>query len=163
MKRTILTAAILCLSTLPLGQSVTAAAQDVPSCSFQLGFAALHDAAPRLIGDCLADEQYDASGSVVSFQPTTRGLLVWRKADNWTGFTDGYRTWISTEDGLQRRLNTDRYVWESDAGAPGTSLIAQVSVAGTGRGQSRRHHRPPVSGPDATEQLATRTLASTGH
>jgi hypothetical protein len=40
------------------------------------------------------------------------GLLVWRKADNWTAFTDGYRTWINGPAGIQQRLNTQRFSWE---------------------------------------------------
>ena len=37
------------------------------------------------------------------------GLLVWRKADNHTAFTDGYRTWVNGPYGLQVRLNTARF------------------------------------------------------
>ena len=36
-------------------------------------------------------------------------FLVWRKADNWTAFTDGYRTWINGPSGLQVRLNTEHF------------------------------------------------------
>jgi hypothetical protein len=50
-------------------------------------------------------------------QRTTRGLLVWRKADNWTAFTDGFRTWIGGPAGLETRLNTQRFAWEADAAA----------------------------------------------
>ena len=49
------------------------------------------------------------------------GLLVWRRQDNWTGFTDGHRTWTSGPNGLELRLNTERFCWESDA-APRTCL-----------------------------------------
>ena len=37
---------------------------------------------------------------------------MWRKADNWTAFTDGYRTWINGPHGLQARLNTEQFDWE---------------------------------------------------
>ena len=40
--------------------------------------------------------------------------MAWRKADNWTAFTDGYRTWINGPNGLVMRLNTERFVWEAD-------------------------------------------------
>jgi plastocyanin len=40
---------------------------------------------------------------------------VWRKADNWTAFTDGHQTWLNGPFGLQRRLNTTRFAWEGDA------------------------------------------------
>src|SRR6185437_12780780 len=58
-------------------------------------------------------------------QHTTKGLLAWRKADNWTAFTDGYRTWINGPDGLVKRLNADRFPWEHDGG----SLPAHVGPA----------------------------------
>ena len=45
-------------------------------------------------------------------QQTTGGLMVWRKVDNWTGFTDGQRTWIHGPEGLQSRLNTELLDWE---------------------------------------------------
>jgi hypothetical protein len=53
---------------------------------------------------------------------------VWRKADNWTAFTDGYRTWVNGPAGLVRRLNTERFPWEGDAGAPGTTLLGTSPV-----------------------------------
>ena len=41
-------------------------------------------------------------------------MLVWRKADNWTAFTNGYWTWINGPGGLVKRLNTQRYSWEAN-------------------------------------------------
>ncbi len=42
------------------------------SCQFVLGFKALHDAIPGVVGDCKTDERYDpASGN--SVQETTNG------------------------------------------------------------------------------------------
>ena len=43
-----------------------------------------------------------------------KGLLVWRKADNHTAFTDGYRTWVDGPKGVQKRLNTQRFAWEAN-------------------------------------------------
>ena len=40
--------------------------------------------------------------------------MVWRKADNFTAFTDGYRTWVNGPDGLQQRLNSQRFAWEAN-------------------------------------------------
>lgn len=51
------------------------------------------------------------------------GLFVWRKADNWTAFTDGYATWISGPYGVQKRLNNQRFGFESDYLAPGTEPV----------------------------------------
>lgn len=108
-----------------------AGAQGVPICSFQLGFAALHAALPGVVGDCLEDAHYGPNGDAL--QRTTGGLLVWRKADNWTAFTDGYQTWVNGPYGLQRRLNTERFPWETaEAGptpAPGGAAAVTVTEA----------------------------------
>jgi len=84
------------------------------TCQFTLGFAALRQAAGAgIVGDCLANERFNVANGNAE-QATTRGLLVWRKADNWTAFTNGHETWINGPQGLQRRLNTDRFSWEND-------------------------------------------------
>lgn len=78
-----------------------------------LGFKTLRDlVGHETVGECLENEHYNAIGD--SVQRTTGGLLVWRKQDNWTAFTDGYRTWINGPNGLQQRLNTERFAWEHD-------------------------------------------------
>ena len=80
-----------------------------------------------------------------SVQQTTGGLLVWRKADNWTAFTDGYRTWINGPNGLQQRLNTQRFEWEADY-APGGDIAtpkatpAPASQPTPDTGPDRRPH-----------------------
>ncbi len=68
-------------------------------CQFVLGFKTLRDLVGHdVVGECLENEHYNATDD--SVQQTTGGLLVWRKADNWTAFTDGYRTWINGPNGL---------------------------------------------------------------
>ncbi|MYD93674.1 MAG: hypothetical protein F4Y02_08275 [Chloroflexi bacterium] len=86
-------------------------------CSFQLGFKALHELIPDVVGDCLDDEQHNPATGITQ-QPTTNGQLTWRKADNWTEFSDGQRTWINGPQGLQQRLNSERLPWESAMPAP---------------------------------------------
>ncbi len=82
-------------------------------CQFVLGFKTLRDLiGHETVGECLENEHHDANGD--SLQHTTGGLLVWRKQDNRTAFTDGYRTWINGPNGLQQRLNTERFAWEHD-------------------------------------------------
>jgi len=86
-------------------------ARGAQGCRFVLGFKTLRDLIPDVAGDCLVDEHHNpADGD--GLQETTKGLLVWRKADNWTAFTDGYRTWINGPNGLQVRLNAERFPWE---------------------------------------------------
>ena len=59
-------------------------------CQFVLGFKTLRDLIGHdVVGQCLEDQHYNATGDSVR-QQTTNGLLVWRKADNWTAFIDGY-------------------------------------------------------------------------
>jgi len=91
-----------------------------------LGFGTLHELDPDEIGDCLDEQSFDAAGDAE--QHTTKGLLLWRKTENWTGFSDGYRTEINGPTGLVERLNTERYIWEPDAGSPGTTLLAEVEL-----------------------------------
>ena len=82
-------------------------------CEFRLGFKTLRDLIGHdIVGECLENEHYNAIGD--SNQQTTGGLMAWRKTDNWTAFTDGYRTWINGPNGLVQRLNTERFPWEAD-------------------------------------------------
>lgn len=91
--------------------SPTQAFAQAAPCQYTLGFATLATMIPHVVGTCLDNETYNpAMGDAV--QHTTRGMLVWRKADNWSAFTDGYRTWINGPLGLQERLNTDLFQWE---------------------------------------------------
>jgi hypothetical protein len=99
-----LVAAIL-FCTLPFP---VAHAQD---CDFTLGFATLAGLIPQTVGTCLENAVYNPVNGD-GLQATTTGLLVWRKADNFTAFTDGYRSWVNGPLGLQERLNTERFSWE---------------------------------------------------
>jgi hypothetical protein len=83
-------------------------------CSFQLGFKAIADQIPQVVGPCLEDEHADPQNGD-ALQRTAGGLLVWRKADNFTAFTDGYRSWVNGPVGLQQRLNTEAFEWEAPA------------------------------------------------
>lgn len=84
---------------------------------FILGFKTLADMIPDVVGEPLEDEHHNPENGD-GLQRTTKGLMVWRKADNWTAFTDGYRTWVNGPFGLQTRLNTERFDWEQDRPAP---------------------------------------------
>lgn len=88
----------------------SAAAAD---CQFVLGFKAIKDTIPAQVGECLENEHHNPDNGD-ALQRSTGGLLVWRKSDNWTAFTDGYRTWVNGPFGLQQRLNTERFPWEND-------------------------------------------------
>jgi hypothetical protein len=101
-------------------------------CTFVLGFAAMAAAAPQ-VGRCLDGETHNpVNGDAV--QHTTGGLLVWRKLDNWTAFTDGARTWVAGPFGLQTRLNGERFDWEAQETAFTGVNAAYVIVPNDGRG-----------------------------
>lgn len=81
-------------------------------CQFVLGFAALHNQIPAVVGQCTGNEYHDGVGN--GYQNTVNGTLAWRKADNWTAFTNGYQTWVSGPYGVRQRLNTQRFPWEAN-------------------------------------------------
>jgi uncharacterized protein YkwD len=80
---------------------------------FRLGFKALADRIPHVVGQPLENEHWGPNGD--SLQRTTSGLMVWRKADNWTAFTNGHTTWINGPYGVQSRLNAQRFPWERES------------------------------------------------
>lgn len=96
----------------------TAYAAEEPQ--FKLGFKLLAEQIPREVGRPLEEEHPEANGDTV--QRTTTGLMVWRKADNWTAFTDGYTTWVNGLEGLQSRLNGERFGWELRAPAADSGI-----------------------------------------
>ena len=105
--------ALIVAGLLAMLAAPTAAAAE---CEFVLGFATLKTLIESAegtdkVGACSVNERFSPEKGE-SLQDTTGGLLIWRKADNWTAFTDGYRTWINGPVGLQSRLNTELFDWE---------------------------------------------------
>ncbi len=97
------------VSTVPAPSAPPAALTAAPP-AFRLGFATLASLIPDIAGQPLENEHYGANGD--SLQQTTTGLMVWRKADNWTAFTNGSMTWVNGPYGLQERSNDQRFAWE---------------------------------------------------
>jgi len=130
MIKRLLLSALLALSLLAPAAVApfTASAAD---CQFVLGFKTIHDAMPDVVGDCTVDEHHNPTngdGLQETTGPTGKGgLLVWRKADNWTAYTDGYWTWVNGPNGLQKRLNTDRFPFEHDTTAPAIGQQTKTS------------------------------------
>ena len=119
-------------ATAALALALALSAESVPTaqaqgaCRFVLGFATLATTVGSgTVGQCLENQQTNLQNGD-AYQRAAGGLLVWRKADNWTAFTDGFRTWVNGPRGLQQRLNTQRYSWEGDVGAAGTSVITDA-------------------------------------
>jgi hypothetical protein len=95
-------------------------------CTIVLGFATLHDQIPSIVGDCTDDVHYEPlTGDAL--QATTNGLLVWRKSDNLSAFTDGNQTWLDGPFGLETRLDAQRFEWE-----PNPDNLAIVPTPHTG-------------------------------
>ena len=92
------------------------------NCQYILGFKTLHADLGLTVANCLDDQTFAANGDAL--QHTAHGLLVWRKSDNFSAFTDGYHTWINAAAGIELRLNAQRFSWESDAGMPGTTILS---------------------------------------
>ena len=106
-----------------------APAQADSGCGYVLGFAALHALAPVAVGDCLDNQAYAANGDAL--QHTANGLLVWRKADNFTAFTNGALTWVNGPFGIEQRGNDERFSWEANPdGLPLADLPAPVARVG---------------------------------
>ena len=111
---------LLAIMLTPL--SLMPAEAKAANCEFTLGFKALHDMIPDIVGECKTNEYHNAQNGD-GLQETTAwhgkgGLLVWRKADNWTAFTDGENTWVNGPQGLQKRGNCERFAWEKDPVGP---------------------------------------------
>lgn len=87
-------------------------------CRFVLGFAALREAVGTAkVGTCLEDERFNQENGNAE-QRTSGGLLVWRKGDNFTAFTDGGTSWVAGPNGVQSRPNAERFAWERDPVQP---------------------------------------------
>jgi hypothetical protein len=149
-------AALLALAGALTAWRADAAAFAQPAgCRFVLGFARLRElVGPPTVGDCLEDEHHNPENGD-GLQRTTGGLLVWRKADNFTAFTDGHRSWVNGPYGLQTRLNTERFAWEAPvvAGVPEPVLGAARRAAAGRLGVPAERvaivRADPVEWPDA--------------
>jgi hypothetical protein len=122
-------------------------AQAQAGCDFKLGFRTVRDLILEnegrdIVGACLENERFEPSTGN-SQQRTTGGLLVWRKADNWTAFTDGATTWLNGPEGLASRPNAGPlFPWE--AAAPPPPPAAPVQPAAPQAGPPARLPRLPA-------------------
>ena len=107
--RRLASALIVALTLLVPAQGASAQA----TCTFTLGFQTLRTLAGNsVVGECLENEHFNTTNGNAE-QRTTKGLLVWRKADNFTAFTDGERAWVNGPFGVQVRTNMERFWWEA--------------------------------------------------
>lgn len=101
---------------------------------FKLGFKALASQIPDVVGEALENEHWNDNGD--SIQQTSKGLMAWRKADNFTCFTDGSHSWINGPFGIQDRTNGERFDWEAAISAlpAPTPLIRPDPIKATSNG-----------------------------
>ena len=123
-----------------IGKSVEASPAE-QACTFTLGFATLRDMIIAQYGDivgaCLENEHHNPYNGD-ALQQTVGGLMVWRKADNWTAFTDGATTYLNGPTGLAVRPNAGPlFPWENPA-PPGPPAPTPAPIA------------PPAAGATAT-------------
>ena len=114
-------------------------------CELKLGFRALASRSPRSSAPAWRTSTSTPPTATAEQRTTAHhgqgGLLVWRKADNWTAFTDGYWTWVNGPNGVQRRLNTERFDWEAPAAAQENAAPGVDSPGGAATAPSARWAR----------------------
>ena len=142
-----------------LAAPIGTASSQGESCRFVLGFAALREqVGADKVGRCLEDERFNADNGNAE-QRTSGGLLVWRKVDNFTAFTDGATSWIAGPEGLQSRPNGERFAWEKDpiqpVAARPSAAASPAPVASPAPGASTS-----ATTGATTPTTATRTAAS---
>ncbi len=93
------------------GAVMTQGSIPAASPSFMLGFRSMASMMGAIVGQPIENEWHGANGD--GLQRTTTGMMVWRKTDNWTAFTNGYMTWVYGPYGMQMRLNAERFPWEA--------------------------------------------------
>ncbi|MCX6024584.1 MAG: hypothetical protein NTZ05_23195 [Chloroflexi bacterium] len=150
----LLAAAVLLMVPASLSNAPWNKPAQAANCAFVLGFNTLRDMIPDMVGDCLVDEHHNpANGD--GLQETSGvagrgGLMVWRKADNWTAYTDGYRTWINGPFGLQSRLNPERFSWEAAGDAPPAAPPAPAPAPSASPTTAPTAAVPQPAGPQPT-------------
>jgi hypothetical protein len=97
-------------------------------CWFKFDLRLLRTEIPDVVGDCVENEQTSDAGDTI--QRTTGGLLVWRRHDRLTAFTDGSRTWAVGPNGLEVRRNDERFPWEASPPPAIPQAAAASPVAG---------------------------------
>jgi hypothetical protein len=95
---------------------------EAQACTFTLGFGVLRNMIIAqygdIVGQCLENEWHNPTNGD-GLQQTTGGLMVWRKCDNWTAFTNGSTTWLNGPGGLAVRPNAGPLLPFEAASCPG--------------------------------------------
>ena len=159
MKNMMLALAAAGLLAAPSG-ALAAQPQPAPAaCDFILGFKTLQALDPGDIGTCLDNQAFASNGDAL--QHTTKGLMVWRKSDNWTAFTNGYTTWINGPDGLVNRLNSGLlFPWEHPQASQAPATAAGPAQTGAPpSGTCTPFAAAPANLPDTSQDFAAGMIA----
>jgi CheY-like chemotaxis protein len=109
---------------------VTRATPESSGCALMPAFESLREQlGEETVGRCTDQPTLRENGDAQ--QATTRGLFALKNNNNWVGFTDGYRTWVKGPNGVQERLNTERFPWESASAIfddPSITAIAAILI-----------------------------------
>jgi hypothetical protein len=114
-----------------------------------------------VVGDAVDGERRSSNGD--SLQKTSTGLMVWRKADNWTAFTNGDHTWVNGPQGVQERANGERFEWEKESAPTQGSLqptedptaVAPAATPAPSTALPSTNPVPPIAAPSAPPLPAT--------
>lgn len=96
-------------------------------CWFKVEMRLLRAAISDTVGECIENERTNPENGD-TLQRTTGGLMVWRKTDRITAFTDGNRTWALGPRGVETRANNERFDWEVGPTQPTPTLIATTAA-----------------------------------
>jgi hypothetical protein len=106
---------------------VTRATPEIASCALVPAFESLREqVGEEVVGRCTDQATTRENGDAQ--QPTTGGLFALRSRENWIGFTDGHRTWVKGPNGVQMRLNSERFSWESASATFDDSAVAAIAA-----------------------------------
>jgi hypothetical protein len=143
--------------------AVRASAQYLPQrCQYIRDFKRLHDLIPDTIGGCTSRRTFAANGDVLQY--TANGLIVRRKADNWTAFTDGHLTFIDGPRGLVSRPNSERFNWEHDGVVTLAAELPQpIQRAGPATSYPNSALTPGATNPRVNQRNIQRTICSASY
>ncbi|HLG70206.1 MAG TPA: hypothetical protein VK009_07265 [Chloroflexota bacterium] len=148
------------LLALPL--AVRASAQYLPQrCQYIREFKRIHDLIPDTVGACTSRRMFAPNGDILQY--TANGLIVHRKSDNWTAFTDGRTTFIDGPQGLASRPNGERFGWEHDAAGATPELLAPAQRVGPPEAYPNAALTPGATNPRVTQRNIRQTICSSSY
>ena len=113
-----------------------------------------------IVRDCREPATIGENGDVS--QATTKGMAVFRRADQVTAFTDGQVTWLWGPEGLQARPNGTRLTWEASPSELQPATVAGLPIFESTEQRRNAASRPPTPtpapAPTANSDLAARCL-----